>query len=348
MTTLWFLIVAVMLVAYVVFDGFTLGAGALYKLVARTPDERVLVRRAVGPVWDANEVWLLAAGGTLYFAFPQLYAASFSGFYLPLMLVLWLLIGRALGLELRAHAGDEVFAEACDAVFMVASLLLPVFFGAALGNVIRGVPFEADGMFFLPLWTDFRPGPRPGVLDWYTVVCGVAALLAVATHGANYLALRTEGAVNARARRVARAGAVLLPVLSLACLGATLVVRPTILANFRAHPVGLLIPLAVAGSLTALGLAVRRGRERAAFVASSAYLATMLGGAAFALFPVLLPSSDDPARSLTIDAAATSPYAMGIAIAWWPVAFLLVAATFTYLYRTFRGKLLPGETDGYH
>ena len=107
----WFLLVALMLVAYVVLDGFDLGAGAIYKWVAKSRDERALVRRTIGPVWDANEVWLLAAGGTLYFAFPQLYASSFSGFYLPLMMVLWLLIGRALGLELRGHFGDDPSSE---------------------------------------------------------------------------------------------------------------------------------------------------------------------------------------------------------------------------------------------
>ena len=229
MATFWFLLVALMLVAYVVLDGFDLGVGAIYKWVAKTPEERSLVRRSIGPVWDANEVWLLAAGGTLYFAFPALYAASFSGFYLPLMMVLWLLIGRALGLELRSHLGDELFAEACDTVFMVSSLLLPVFFGAALGNVIRGVPLDADGTFFLPLWTNFRPGDRPGVLDWYTVTCGVVALAALATHGAHYLALRVGGDLNERARRLARLGTYLLPVLTLASLGATVAVRPSIL-----------------------------------------------------------------------------------------------------------------------
>src|SRR5450631_1698471 len=137
MATLWFLLVALMLVAYVVLDGFDLGAGAIYKLVATSRDERALVRGAIGPVWDANEVWLLAAGGTLYFAFPQLYASSFSGFYLPLMLVLWLLIGRALGLELRGHFHDALIGEICDTVFMISSLLLAVILGAALGNVIR-------------------------------------------------------------------------------------------------------------------------------------------------------------------------------------------------------------------
>jgi cytochrome d ubiquinol oxidase subunit II len=348
MATLWFLLVAFMLVAYVVLDGFDLGVGAISKWVAKTPEEHALVRRSIGPVWDANEVWLLAAGGTLYFAFPALYAASFSGFYLPLMMVLWLLIGRALGLELRAHLGDELLADACDAIFMVSSLLLPVFFGAALGNVIRGVPLDAEGTFFLPLWTNFRPGPEPGVLDWYTVTCGVVVLVAIATHGAHYLAMRVSGELNARARRIARLGTTLLPPLTLVSLAATLVVRPTVADNFRSHPLGLTIPLLVAGSLVVMIISTRRGDERAAFFASVAYLASMLGGAAFALFPVLLPATGDPSRSLTIGTAATGSYAMGVALGWWPVAFLLVAATFTHLYRTFRGKLVAGETDGYH
>jgi cytochrome bd ubiquinol oxidase subunit II len=321
--------------------------GAIYKLAARTPEERAAVRRSIGPVWDANEVWLLAAGGTLYFAFPQLYASSFSGFYLPLMLVLWLLIGRALGLELRSHADERLIREACDTIFMVSSLLLPVFLGAALGNVIRGVPLDGDATFFLPLWTDFRPGPHPGVLDWYTVICGVVGLIALATHGAHYLALRVSGELNRRARRIARAGTLLLPVMTLVSLLATIAVRPAVLDNFRAHPVGLVIPAAVVVSLVAMALAARRGRERAAFIASVVSLATMLGGAAFALFPVLLPSSTDPALSLTIENAATGSYAMTTALRWWPLAFLLVTATFVHLYRTFRGKL-AGSGEGHY
>lgn len=349
MVTFWFLLVAIMLVAYVVLDGFDLGVGAISKWVAHTPEDRALVRRSIGPVWDANEVWLLAAGGVLYFAFPELYASSFSGFYLPLMMVLWLLIGRALGLELRGHASDALFADACDAIFMVSSLLLPVFFGAALGNVIRGVPLDADGTFFLPLWTNFRPGPEPGVLDWYTVLCGVVVLVALATHGAHYLAMRVSGPLNGRARRIGRLGTAALPALTVLTLFATRAVRPGVLDNFRRHPVGLLIPAAVAASLAVMGVAVRRGRERLAFSASVAYLAAMLVGAAFALYPVLLPASGDPARSLTVTMAATGAHGMRVALIWWPIAFVLVAASFTHLYRTFRGKLSAADTqDGYH
>jgi cytochrome d ubiquinol oxidase subunit II len=348
MEIFWFLVVAIMLVAYVVLDGFDLGVGAIYRFVARTDEERSIARRAIGPVWDANEVWLLAAGGTLYFAFPQLYASSFSGFYLPLMIVLWLLIGRALGLELRGHVPDAFLAEACDAVFAASSLLLTIFYGAALGNVVRGVPIEIDGYFFLPLWTNFRPGPQPGVLDWYTILCGVIALVALATHGAHYLALRAEGVVNARARKVATLGRRGLFALTPASLAATLVVRPGVVDNYRAHPIGLLLPLTVAVSLVVMELAGRRQREGAAFSASTAYLVAMLGGAAFAIFPVLLPSSNDPSRALTIANAATGSYAMRVALAWWLLAFALVAGTFTYLYRSFRGKIAAAGGDEYH
>jgi cytochrome d ubiquinol oxidase subunit II len=264
------------------------------------------------------------------------------------MIVLWLLVGRALGLELRGHLPEPVLAESCDAVFGVSSLLLGVFYGAALGNVVRGVPLEADGYFFLPLWTNFRAGPHPGVLDWYTILSGVVALVALATHGAHYLALRAEGEVHARSRVVAKVGRRALFALTPLSLVATLAVRPGVLDNFLAHPIGFALPLAVAASLVGMELAGRRGSDRGAFASSTAYLVAMLGGAAFALFPVLLPSSEDPARSLTIARAATGSYAMRVAFVWWFVALLLVAGTFTYLYRSFRGKLSGAAGDEYH
>lgn len=146
MEPVWFVLVAVMITAYVVLDGFDLGAGVLQLLIAGTEEERLTIIRTIGPVWDGNEVWLVAAGGTLYFAFPGLYAASFSGFYLPLMVVLWLLILRGISVEFRNHIDNEVWAPLWDCVFCVASALLAIFFGAALGNVVRGVPLDAGAI----------------------------------------------------------------------------------------------------------------------------------------------------------------------------------------------------------
>src|SRR6202048_2171750 len=136
---IWFWIVGVMLTAYVVLDGFDLGVGILYPLLARTESERQLMLRSIGPVWDGNEVWLIAGGGTLYFAFPALYASAFSGFYLALMIVLWLIILRGASIELRMHIDTLVWHPLWDAVFAASSALLAIFFGAALGNVVRGV-----------------------------------------------------------------------------------------------------------------------------------------------------------------------------------------------------------------
>jgi cytochrome d ubiquinol oxidase subunit II len=176
MPTLWFMIVAVMVTVYVLLDGFDLGAGALHLFIAKNDDERRTILRAIGPVWDGNEVWLIAGGGTLYFAFPLLYASSFSGFYLPLTMVLWLLMLRGIGIELRTHIDDKLWKGFFDAIFGVASILLAIFFGAALGNVVRGVPLNAEGYFFEPLWTNWRVGEQNGILDWCTVICGVVAL----------------------------------------------------------------------------------------------------------------------------------------------------------------------------
>src|SRR3954451_2663732 len=144
---IWFWIVAVMIVAYVVFDGFDIGVGILHVFVPRTEQERQISVRSIGPVWDGNEVWLLAGGGTLYFAFPLLYASAFSGFYLALMIVLWLLIMRGGAIELRHEINDTVWHAFFDGVFFFSSSLLAMFYGIALANVIRGVPLGADGYF---------------------------------------------------------------------------------------------------------------------------------------------------------------------------------------------------------
>src|SRR5450631_2246773 len=201
---IWFWLVAIMLVGYVVLDGFDLGVGVLHLLLTRNDEERQMTIRSIGPVWDGNEVWLLAGGGTLYFAFPLLYASAFSGFYLPLMIVLWLLILRGLSVELRGHSTLGVWRTFFDGVFCFSSTLLIIFYGAALANVIRGVPLGTDSYFFLPLWTNWMVGPNPGILDWYTVIGGVVALTALAVHGALYLAVKTDGELRQRAQTSAR------------------------------------------------------------------------------------------------------------------------------------------------
>src|ERR1700693_5869702 len=243
---IWFWIVAVMLTAYVVLDGFDLGVGILHPVLSRTERERQIMLRSICPVWDGNEVWLLPGGGTLYFAFPALYASAFSGFYLALMIVLWLIILRGASIELRMHIDDRLWRSFFDGLFFVSSLLLAVFFGAALANVIRGVPLRADGYFFLPLWTNWRVGPEPGILDWYTVIGGVVALVALAIHGGLYVGVKTGGEVQRRARTFVRQFWGVLLALTVISLPATIsAVRTDALANYINYPVLFVIPLVV-------------------------------------------------------------------------------------------------------
>src|SRR5713226_3462059 len=163
MESVWFVIVSGMLAVYVVLDGFDFGAGILHRFVARTDAERRTVLAAIGPVWDGNEVWLVAAAGVLFMAFPRVYSAAFSGFYLALMIVLWLLILRGVAIESRSHEDNPLWREFWDTTFSLASALLAVVLGTALGNVVRGVPLDEAGFFAIPLFTDFQPGVRPGV-----------------------------------------------------------------------------------------------------------------------------------------------------------------------------------------
>ncbi len=339
METLWFLIVALMLVAYAILDGFDLGAGALHLHIARTETERRSVLAAIGPFWDGNEVWLLAAGGVLYLAFPTLYASSFSGFYLPLMMVLWLLMLRGIGIEFRTHVESTLWRSFFDFIFCLSSALLIVFFGAALGNVVRGVPLNGEGYFFEPLWTTFTVVPEAGILDWYTVLIGLAAFVILCGHGANYIALKTEGELNLRARRTAAAATWLMGILALAGLIATIGIRPQTLDNYKAHWGGLIFPAAVLFCFVAMVYCNARRMERGAFLSSGGFIAAMLGGAAFALYPNVLPASTDPARSLTIYNTASSPYALKVAVTWWVLGIILVTGYFTYLFHSFRGKV---------
>lgn len=346
METLWFIVVAVMLTAYVVLDGFDLGAGAIYLIVARTSEERRKVLRAIGPVWDGNEVWLLAAGGTLYFAFPQLYASSFSGFYLPLMMVLWLLMLRAIGIEFRTHVENPVWQGFYDVVFSVSSILLAIFFGAALGNVIRGVPLGPEGYFFEPLWTNWRIGPNPGILDWYTVMTGVIALATLTAHGALYVVTKTDGDLNLRARKVALFTWPIQLLLTLLSLVVTYMIKPEIMHNYRAHPIGMLVPFVVFASLGMMIWFTSKGKEKAAFLASSLYIAGMLVGAAFALYPVVLPASTDPSYSLTIYNSAAGHHGLMVGIVWWCLGLILALVYFVFIFRMFRGKVRL-EDGGY-
>jgi cytochrome bd ubiquinol oxidase subunit II len=346
METIWFIFVALMVTMYVVLDGFDLGAGAVHLFVARNDRERRTIIRAIGPVWDGNEVWLIAAGGTLFFAFPTLYASGFSGFYLPLIIVLWLLMIRGLSIELRGHINDPLWASFWDAAFFVGSSLLAVFYGAALGNVVRGVPLDESGYFFQPLWTDFSPfSSTPGILDWYTVLIGLLALTTLVVHGSSFIAVKTEDDLNARSRRIARGFSFATVLLTVVATPATFWVSPEMLRSFNERPYGYVLPLLAVAGLVGMIYSDLRGRDRGAFLSSGAYIVGMLTSTVFGVYPNVLPAVD-PANSLTIHNASASTYGMTVGLVWWSIGIVLAAVYFIVIYRLFRGKVRL-EDEGY-
>jgi len=349
METIWFCLVAVMVAMYVLLDGFDLGAGAIHFLVARTSEERRQVIATIGPVWDGNEVWLLAAGGTLYFAFPAIYASGFSGFYLPLMIVLWLLILRGTAVEFRNHIQSPIWIPFWDFVFFLSSLLLAVFFGAALGNVVRGVPLDQTGYFFEPLWTNFRLGEHTGVLDWFTILVGVQALLALMMHGGLWVQLKTHGAVSERAEKVAGRAWWGVLVMTAVVTGATFVLQPQVIANFHTWPAGYVLPLIAVAGFAAVKFELHRKNERNAFLASCTYFLGMLTSVVFGVYPMVLPARN-PAFSLTVQNAKAADYGLKIGLIWWVIGMALVTVYFVCVYRSFAGKVSetpdsPGHGD---
>ena len=341
MIPLFYALAAIALSAYIVLDGFDLGAGALHFFVAREESERRAVLAAIGPFWDGNEVWLLASGGVLFAVFPRVLAVAFSGFYLALFLVVWALILRGLSIELRGHLLSPLWRAFCDFMFAASSTLLALLFGVALGNLLRGVPTGGDGWFTLPLFTSMLPRAPVGLLDVYTIGVGAFAVVALAHHGALFLAWKTAGEVNRRAHQAAGR---LFPALLVLLVGvfamtaATLGLKPAP----RALP---LFVVAVAALIATRPLRVR-GRERAAFLASIVFLAGALFAVAATLFPAMLRSVDN-APDLTAYDAASSSYGLSAVLTWIPIALVLIAAYFANLFRIYRGKVEVGSDDGH-
>lgn len=345
MADVWFLIVCVLLLGYVVLDGFDFGAGALHRFVARDDAERRQVIAAIGPFWDGNEVFLLAAGGALFAAFSKVLASALSGLYLAVILVLWTILLRGISLELRSHLRDAMWRAFWDRVFQLSSALLALLFGVALGAVLRGFPLQDDGYFALELFSLESPSRGLGVIDGYTLVTGVLALLLLAQHGGRFLAMRASGQVAERASRIAQA--LTLPVVGAwlcASVLSWLFAHDAVLAFAArpwAWPLGL---LAVAAQALGWRFA-RAGANGRAFLASCAVVGSLLGIAVVSLHPVFLRSTTS-APSLTAYNAANPDSALALGLRWWVFSFALVVAYFVNLFRVHRGPVTPYGEGG--
>ena len=348
MTGLWFGIVSVMLTMFVVMDGFDLGAGVLHLFVARNDDERRRVLAAIGPYWDANEVWLLATGGALFVAFPKVLASGLSGFYLAIFLVLWCLVLRGISIEFRSHVAAPMWRGFWDVTFAVASILLCIFFGCALGNLLRGLPMKADGWFGLTLFTNFTTRMPVGILDWYTVLAGVYALLALTMHGGAFLCWKSEGALLDRCRVIALRVGLLVTALWPVMTYLTVHVNPVMFHNFAARPLAwVCIGIALAGQALLL-FGLLRGAYRNALLGSSAFLLGLLAATAVSVFPVMLRSAGDPSLSIDAFQASNTPDGLRTALHWWLVGIPLVLVYFVIQFRVHAGKVhAPREGEGY-
>jgi cytochrome d ubiquinol oxidase subunit II len=332
LNSVWFVLLAFMLAGYAVLDGFDLGIGAIHLLLGRTREERGQLVDSIGPVWNGNEVWLLGAGGSLVAAFPTLYAVSFSGFYLALMLVLWLLLLRGIGIEFRHQIHHPLWEDAWDVVFSVASVMLALLFGVALGNVLRGVPFGPDGQF---------QGTFALLLNGFAVLAGALSVATLAMHGACWAALKTEGALQLRARRFAATWWWASLALVLCMVAASFFVRPDFTRNFTAHVWLIAVPLLTLGALASARRFIGRD-DRLAFFSSSAYIAGILASVAAGLFPMLLPAAEGSARpGLDIYNAAAPHHSMLTALFVYLIGLSIVAVYLVNIYRVWRGKVRP-------
>ena len=349
MIAIWYAVVSFMLIAYVILDGRNFGAGMLHWFVARTPEERRQVIAAMGPLWSWHEVWLVGFGGALVAVFPRLMASAFSGYYLALILILWCLILRGVSIEVGGHINDRLWQGFWDFVFVFSNFLLATLFGAAAGNVARGVPLDAQGNFSMPFFTDFGVHGNVGLLDWYTVSVAVFAVCLLAAHGATYLALKTEGPVHDRGAAYAKyLWMAVVPLLAVISVESFLV-RPDVPGHAVHNPVCWIGVLTVVLSAVMLISGFSTRREMRAFLASNFLIVGLLATGGSAIFPVILHSTLAPENSLSAYATAANHTALVVASIWWPIAFALAVAYFIFISRRYVGKVsVKRDTQGFY
>ncbi|MGI9526333.1 MAG: cytochrome d ubiquinol oxidase subunit II [Weeksellaceae bacterium] len=354
MEVLWYIITAGVLIMFFVLDGYDFGTGIIHLFFAKKEEDRKVVAKAAGLFWDSNEVWLVVAGGMLFMAFPTYYASVFSGFYLPLIIVLWLIIFRAIGLELRSQLDSSMWRRIWDTSFGVSSLLLALFFGIALGNIARGVnlgeikngqPVYEGHLFFLPLWDNtFSPlSHTPGVIDWFTLIIGLIAVVALTIHGANWIILKTKSSINEKLKHIIYIANFILLGLTVISIIALLYINPNGLNNFIERPYFLVFPLIFIIGVVGLFFRKKIQNDYYAFILSTMIIVGGISGTLAALSPVILPSTNSASEPLTIYNTAAPAYELSVAVYWGIVGFILMI-----IYAIVQKRLLSGKIDDVH
>ncbi len=346
----WYLIIVFFLAMFFILDGYNFGVGIIHLFMAKKENDKVVVAKSAGLFWDANEVWLVAAGGMLFMAFPILYASAFSGFYLPLIIVLWLIIFRAIGLELRDHFKYQMWKDIWDVSFGVSSLLLALFFGIALGNVVRGVNLGevVDGVskhephyFFLPLWNDsFSPIVQSvGVIDWFTIIIGLISVVTLAMHGAAWIILKTNSSINEKLKNTVLKLDIILIILTVFSVIVWLIVNPNALDNFGNKLYLIILPLVYFTGLIGL-LFSKKITDKQRILFTTIVIFGGIASTLASMFPVVLPSTNNINPSLTIYNTAATEYGLSVASIWAIIAIILIV-----VYAIAQKRFLGGKID---
>jgi len=349
MIAIWYCVVSFMLIIYIVLDGRNFGAGMIHWFVARTPEERRQVIAAIGPLWSWHEVWLVGFGGTVLAVFPRLMALAFAGYYLALFLILWGLILRGISIEVGGHIDDRQWQSFWDFVFVFSNVLLAILFGAAAGNVVRGVPIDSQGNFSMAFFTNFGVRGYVGLLDWFTVSIAIFAVVLLAAHGATYLTLKTEGPVHDRSARFAKYLWMAVAPLFLVISVESGIVRSDVAGQAIRNPFCWLGLIAVIVSIIALISGLLGKREMRAFLASNFLIVSLLGTGGAAIFPVMLHSTLAPENSLTAYNVSSGPNSLILACIWWPLGFVLATIYFIFISRRYAGKVsVKRDNQGFY
>jgi len=326
----WYILFVVIIAGYLILDGFDLGVGILHPFVAKTDEERRILLNSIGPVWDGNEVWLVLGGGALFAAFPFVYASLFSGFYVAMMLVLMVLILRTVAIEFRSKEESAGWRSSWDIVFFASSLGIALLLGVAFGNIIIGVPLNANHDITATLFSLLSP---------FALLVGLTTVVMVALHGGIYLTMKTEGELQARIRSWIPPVMVVFFVLNTVVVISTVLLQEAITTRYVEDLWPAIFPALALLALIMAAYLLRKGKDFLAFIASGAMIGLLLISTAAGLYPNLLISTTDPAYNLTIFNAASQPQTLVvmliIALIGMPFVLLYTAG----VYYIFRGKV---------
>lgn len=357
---IWWLLVGVLLVGFAIMDGHDMGVGTLLPFVGKTDDERRVVINTVGPHWDGNQVWFITGGGAIFAAWPLVYATAFSGFYWAMLAVLWALFFRPVGFDYRSKIDNPTWRKTWDWGLFVGGAVPPLIFGVAFGNLLQGVPFHFDNNL-----ASYYTGSFWGLLNPFALLCGLVSTAMITFHGGVYLSLRTEGIVGFRSQRAVYLFGTLL-ILTFTLAGIWLwqaipgyvidssinpnalpnplgksVIRETgaWLSNYHRYPATMLLPLTVYVMVPFAMLLVSRGKNLAAFVASSLAIVGIIGTAGFSMFPFVMPSSTDFGSSLTVWDSVSSQLTLGIMLVATLIFMPIIIIYTSWAYKVMAGKV---------